>query len=299
MATYREIEIFRIETSRSGRKILNLREIKNLYRSIKEVGLIYPIIVKKQLGANKYIIIDGYKRFKVYQRLYKKAGFKFKKIPCLIYDVKDSEISMVRLIETSLKEKLPYYDEALLACRLLQKNAFNYKETAELIGRSSGYIKRMEKYFQCISQLENLIDDRFMKKLYRLSPKKVIAMSKLNDEKWIGFLVAQIIEEGLSLKMIKTLVKIINSGEIPDVLSIRLTSLQTGVKNGYKANGSIPTKEEQRQKKNQRKTEFVNNVNQIKTHLNQIKDWCANPGEKYQVSLLFSEVDILLDEINR
>ena len=87
---YKQIDINKIEANENQpRKVFDDEKIEELATSIKENGLIQPIIVRKY--NRNYQIIAGERRF----RACKLAGLKT--IPCVIKDIDDKHMQLLKI----------------------------------------------------------------------------------------------------------------------------------------------------------------------------------------------------------
>lgn len=103
--------------------------LEELAASIREQGLISPIIVRPIGGAN-YEIIAGERRF----RAAAKAGLD--KVPVIIRDVDDRRALAMALIENIQREDLNPLDVAAGIERLIEEFGLTHEEAAAAIGRS-------------------------------------------------------------------------------------------------------------------------------------------------------------------
>ncbi|HPQ47661.1 MAG TPA: ParB/RepB/Spo0J family partition protein [Clostridia bacterium] len=108
------------------RKTFNQEELDSLAQSIKENGIIQPIIVRK--SNNGYTIVAGERRF----RAAKQLGLK--EVPILVKDISDLQVLEISLVENVQREDLNAIEEAVAYKRLSEE----FKLTQEGISRSIG-----------------------------------------------------------------------------------------------------------------------------------------------------------------
>ncbi len=129
--TIRMIKIEKIEPS--ARQPRNqLGDLKDLTASIKEKGVLEPLLVRPVEG--RYEIIAGERRF----RASKKANLK--EIPCIEMDVEDSEAMEISLIENVQRKDLDVFEEADGLRALADIYGYNHSQVAEKIGKSRSTI---------------------------------------------------------------------------------------------------------------------------------------------------------------
>lgn len=114
------------------RKSFDEEKLKSLADSVKEHGLIQPIVVRK--SAEGYVIIAGERRW----RAAKLAGLK--KIPVLIKDYDDLTVKEIALIENLQREDLNPIEEALGYRSLMDEYNLTQEEISMRLGKSRSAI---------------------------------------------------------------------------------------------------------------------------------------------------------------
>lgn len=134
MNTTLEIPVNSIRFSKNYRTTFPVGSLKELANSIKEHGVIEPIIVRSRAG-NLYELIAGDRRLKAAEI----AGLVT--IPARILEVSDAQVLEIQLVENVQREAVPYYEEAL-ALKRLQDDPYNYSvvEIAKRIAKSEPYV---------------------------------------------------------------------------------------------------------------------------------------------------------------
>ncbi len=110
------------------RQYFNKERILELSQSIKEHGVLQPIIVK-DIGG-KFEIIAGERRF----RASVEAGLK--QIPAIVKDSNDLNTSKVALVENIQRENLSAIEEALAFQVLIEEYGLSQQEIAQTIGKN-------------------------------------------------------------------------------------------------------------------------------------------------------------------
>ena len=110
------------------RKSFDQLSLKELSESIKEKGVIQPIIVEKKNGS--YMIIAGERRF----RASKLAGLE--EIPVIVKDFSENEKLEIALIENIQREDLNPIEEAVAYHELMEKANLNQEEVAAKVGKN-------------------------------------------------------------------------------------------------------------------------------------------------------------------
>ncbi len=115
------------------RKYFDKEALEELAESIKENGLLQPILVR-EYGEGRYQIIAGERRF----RASKIAGLE--EIPAIILDRDDKKAAEIALIENIQRENLNPIEEAMAFKALADEYGLTQEELAERVGKSRSAI---------------------------------------------------------------------------------------------------------------------------------------------------------------
>ena len=135
-------------------KTFNEKELNELADSIREKGVLTPIILRNV--KNKpylYEIVAGERRFRAAQ----KAGLS--KIPALVKDLSDKNAMEIALIENVQRENLNPIEEAEGYENLMQKCQYSLQDVSKLIGKSESYIRNLMRINSLPESVKNLIKD--------------------------------------------------------------------------------------------------------------------------------------------
>ena len=168
----RFLEIERIKVEEQVRKTFAEESIQELADSIKEVGLISPLTVKKIDGDNEnFLLIAGERRLRALKLLGET------KAQVIVRDIKDDQVELVQLIENLHREDVPPLELAEGYKLLQEKYNLSLREIAKKIGKSHEHVNQM-------LQLLELPD--YIKKDITLSsgltPSKALEISKLDKK---------------------------------------------------------------------------------------------------------------------
>jgi ParB family chromosome partitioning protein len=112
-----------------------MRGIAELAQSIKEAGLIQPIVVQKVPGKDGYQIVAGHRRHAAVRQL------DWPKVPCIIRrDLLPDEELVTMLVENGQRAGLDPIEEARAIKRMVQQMRIMKVDVAQRIGRSYGYV---------------------------------------------------------------------------------------------------------------------------------------------------------------
>ncbi|MGE5415695.1 MAG: ParB/RepB/Spo0J family partition protein [Acidobacteriota bacterium] len=107
-------------------------ELRDLARSIQEVGLIQPVVVRKT--PDGYQLIAGERRL----RASKLAGYR--EIKAVVIQLDDSEAAAAGLIENIQRKDLNYFEEAMAYARMIGEFGLTQDEVATQVGKSQSAI---------------------------------------------------------------------------------------------------------------------------------------------------------------
>ncbi|MES2604503.1 MAG: ParB/RepB/Spo0J family partition protein [Pseudomonadota bacterium] len=118
------------------RQDIRAESLEELANSIKQQGVMQPIVVRP-IGANKYEIIAGERRWRATQL----AGLD--KIPALVREVPDNAAIAMALIENIQRENLNPMEEAIALKRLQDEFSLTQQEVADAVGKSRSAVTNL------------------------------------------------------------------------------------------------------------------------------------------------------------
>lgn len=189
------------------RVIFDHDALEELANSIKEHGVIQPIIVKK--GIKGYELVAGERR----TRAARLAGLK--NIPAIIKEFNDIEMMEIALIENIERENLNPIEEARAYENILKINNITQEELAQKFSKSRSYITNMLGLLTLPDMVVKLVESK------ELSMGHARALSKLEDPKKIEELAVKIVRDDLSVRDTE---KMIHALDLPKKHSINRNS---------------------------------------------------------------------------
>ncbi len=183
-----------------ARKSMSDESLEELSRSIKEKGIINPIIVRK-LEENSYEILAGERRFRA-------AGLAgLKEVPVSIIKVNDQDALVIGLIENLQREDLNVVDAAFGIQRLIQEFSFNHEQAAQAVGRSRSSVTNLLRLLT--------LPEEILEFLKNGSLDMGHARALLPLEKEVQLRVAQeVVEKGFSVRQVERLAEKLKNQEI-------------------------------------------------------------------------------------
>ncbi len=134
------------------RKDFNEKELRELSESIKDHGILQPIIVRQQ--GDFYQIIAG-------ERRYQAAKLNdLKQIPAVIRDISDKEAFEIALVENIQRENLTAIEEAKAYEKMIKEFNHTHESLATVIHKSRSYISNTLRLLNLPEEVQNLLLDR-------------------------------------------------------------------------------------------------------------------------------------------
>ena len=137
------------------RKTFDKELLNQLAASIKDKGVLQPIVVREAKGnKSSWQIIAGERRWRAAQI----AGLH--EIPVHIKNIKDEEVAIVALIENIQRENLSAIDEAKGYKSIMEKFSITQEELAETMHRSRAYIANFIRLLNLPIDVQKLIEEK-------------------------------------------------------------------------------------------------------------------------------------------
>ena len=219
------------------RKNFEQDSLDELSNSIKERGVIQPIIVRKsKLEKTKYEIIAGERRWLAAR----KAGLH--DIPVIITDVDDLKSLEFAIVENVQRHDLNPLEEALGYKRLIDEFSYDQEKVSRFIGKSRSYITNSLRLLSLPEEVLNFVKNK------KISAGHAKVLVGLNNAEFIA---NKIIEKKLSVRQAENFVKIFkkkpgqtNKSKDPNIKDLEQsitdkTGLYVFIKNNNKNKGTI------------------------------------------------------------
>ena len=175
------------------RKIFDEESLNDLEKSIKERGIIQPIIVRKSDENSKYEIIAGERRWLAAQ----KAGLQ--EVPVVVTEADDLKSLEFAIVENVQRNDLNPLEEAQGYQRLINDFGYDQEKVSKFIGKSRSYITNCLRILTLPSDVLSLIET---KKLSAGHAKILVGLENAS------FVAQKILEKKLSVRQSENFVKI-------------------------------------------------------------------------------------------
>jgi ParB family chromosome partitioning protein len=235
-----EIDIDKINTGvYQPRQYFDEDKLTELKNSIKENGIIQPLIVAKSKNKDEYDLIAGERRYRAAKEL------NFKKVPAIIKDIAGVLALEIALIENIQRQDLNVIEEANCYLRLIEEYKLTHEELSVKVGKDRATITNMIR-------LLSLPDEIKKELIYgKITPSHARNLIGLSDDE-AGMLLNKISGEKLNVRETERRAKEFKlkkqkhepkkdlslSSQIKSYEDELLEKLQTRVKIDYKNKGT-------------------------------------------------------------
>lgn len=171
------------------RKFFDDDALEELAQSIKEYGVVEPVILKKSIKG--YEIVAGERRCKAA----KIAGLNT--IPAIIKEFTDEEMMEIALLENIQREDLNPIDTAISISNILAVKNITQEEFSKKMGKSRSYVTNLLGLLNLPKSVQELVKNG------KLSMSAARSLSKITDEERVIELANKIIKEDLNVRDIE------------------------------------------------------------------------------------------------
>ena len=175
--------------------------LEELITSVREKGILQPLVVRTRPDGPGYLLIAGERRLRAAKRLH------LKDVPVLVKEVASDEAFELALIENIQREDLNPIEEALAYQRLLAQEGMTQESLAHRIGKSRSAIANSRRLLQLSDALQALVERQ------ELSSGHARALLTLDHDERREALAQKVIEERLSVRETEQLAKQWKRGE--------------------------------------------------------------------------------------
>ncbi len=181
--------------SKQPRKRFDPEKMAELIRSIKEKGVLQPVLVRPAIQPGRYKLVAGERRWRAAQQ----AGVS--KIPALVLTLDDRQAVEISLIENLQRENLNPVEEARGYQRLIAEFNFNHEEVAKTLGKDRSTVTNMIRLLNLPTAVLTQMEEG------RLSMGHGRALLAVADEEEKIVLAEHIIAKGLSVRQTERLIR--------------------------------------------------------------------------------------------
>ncbi|WP_330458809.1 ParB/RepB/Spo0J family partition protein [Streptomyces sp. NBC_00820] len=184
--------------SRQPREVFDEDALQELVTSIKEVGLLQPVVVR-QVGSGRYELIMGERRW----RACREAGLEA--IPAIVRATEDEKLLLDALLENLHRAQLNPLEEAAAYDQLLKDFNCTHDQLADRIGRSRPQVSNTLRLLKLSPAVQRRVAAGV------LSAGHARALLSVEDSEEQDRLAHRIVAEGLSVRAVEEIVTLMGS----------------------------------------------------------------------------------------
>lgn len=181
------------------RKEFRKEELDELTQSIKQYGVLQPIIVKK--NGERYEIIAGERRWRAAQ----KAGLT--EIPAVIREYSKRESIEISIIENIQRADLNPLEEARAYNSLLEEYGLKHEEIAERVSKSRAAITNSLRLLKLDESIQQLVAEK------KLNQGQARALLSIEDKDLQKQAAEEVIKKDLNVRKVEQLVKLLQTAK--------------------------------------------------------------------------------------
>ena len=183
------------------RKKMYRDTLEELAQSIKQQGVIQPLVVRR-LASGRYEIVVGERRWRAAQM----AGLTT--VPAVVRDLNNNETAKIALIENLQREDLNALDQARGLQRLQKELNLSQESLGEAVGKSRTAVANLLRLLKLSSEVQELLEQG------KLEMGHARALLSLDENQQIVF-ATEIIKKGFSVRKTEKYVSVKKSKNIP------------------------------------------------------------------------------------
>lgn len=173
---------------------MDSQALEDLANSIREQGVVQPIMVRPQRSTGNYEIIAGERRWRATQLA------ELHEIPAIIKDVSDQTAMCLGLIENIQREDLNPMDEARALSRLLQEFEMTHDAAADAVGKSRSSVSNFLRLLDLHIEVQKLLEAGKIE----MGHGRAILGLELGNQAEVA---RKVVKQGLSVRATEQLVK--------------------------------------------------------------------------------------------
>lgn len=190
-----EIPISMIKTNKQQpRQTFGEEQLVELRDSIKEFGVLQPLILKRESNGD-FLLIAGERRL----RAAVMAGLD--KVPAVVKEATEEEVGLIALVENIQRENLGYIEEARAYQHLMEKYGINQMTLAEKLGKNQSTISNKIRILSLPEDIQEMLV------VHKLTERHARALLKVEVDKDRRALIEKIIKHGFNVRQTEKLVE--------------------------------------------------------------------------------------------
>jgi len=196
------------------RKLFSKDSLQELSDSIKENGILQPLVVR-QMPSGDYELIAGERRL----RASKFLGLS--EVPVVVLEVSDEKNLELALIENIQRQDLNPIEEALAYKQLIDRHHYTQEECARRLGKERSTVTNIIRLLSLPEEIRSYIVES------KLSMGHARALIVLEDEEMKLKVARRIVQEGLSVREVEAIAKRMKEGvQVEKIIQTKVISPQ-------------------------------------------------------------------------
>lgn len=179
------------------RSDIDEEKIKGLAESIKEQGLLQPILVRP-IESGKYQIVLGERRYRACKRL------GLETIRAKIRELGDKQVLEIQIVENLQREDLNSIDEAKAFKRMVDDLGYTHEKIAERIGKSREYVTNKLRLLKLPSEIQDEIRKGKKGNIKESHARLLLSVNELDKQKQLA---EKVIDERLTVRKTEQLLR--------------------------------------------------------------------------------------------
>jgi len=151
----RYVPVDRIEANPDQpRLVFDQEALDELTASVREHGILQPILVRPMGGPHHYQLVAGERRW----RAARAAGLE--SIPAMIEEIDDDTALEIAIIENLQREDLSPLEEAVMYDRMVKEHGYSIRRLAQKLGKDKGYLENRLRLAAAPPEIQQLVSVR-------------------------------------------------------------------------------------------------------------------------------------------
>ena len=167
--------------------------LDELSESIKEFGIIQPLIVKR-VNKDRYELIAGERRLRAATR----AGLET--VPVIVREADEQQSALIALIENVQRENLSFLEEARAYKKLMELHGLTPTMIAQKVGKKQSTISNKLRLLSLPDDIQKVITEN------KLTERHARALLKVEDEEMRHYIIERIIKNNLNVTQSEKLI---------------------------------------------------------------------------------------------
>lgn len=167
--------------------------LDELSESIKEFGIIQPLIVKR-VNKDRYELIAGERRLRAATR----AGLET--VPVIVREADEQQSALIALIENVQRENLSFLEDARAYKKLMEVHGLTQTMIAQKVGKKQSTISNKLRLLSLPDDIQKVITEN------KLTERHARALLKVEDEEMRHYIIERIIKNNLNVTQSEKLI---------------------------------------------------------------------------------------------